>query len=375
MAETGLQLRTRVSDDNTLSLWLEEVPVPQPGPDEVLVEVGAAPINPSDLFLLFGPADMSSARMSGSAERPVLSAPIPPHAMGMVQARLGQALAAGNEGAGKVIATGDSAAAQALLGKTVGVFGGEMFAQYRCANVHACLELNEGTSAVEGASCFVNPMTALGMVETLKMEGHKALVHTAAASNLGQMLNRLCQRDAVPLVNIVRKPEQEALLREQGARHVVNSEADDFMPQLQAALNETDATLAFDAIGGGKLASHILNAMEAVAAKKMTEYNRYGSTTHKQLYIYGALDLGPTVLTRNFGFAWNIGGWLLPMFLQKVGMQRGAELRARVADEIKTTFTSDYTRQISLAEMLDPELVAAYNRRATGEKYLVLPQA
>jgi NADPH:quinone reductase-like Zn-dependent oxidoreductase len=218
-------------------------------------------------------------------------------------------------------------------------------------------------------------MTALGMVETLKMEGHKALVHTAAASNLGQMLNRLCQRDAVPLVNIVRKPEQEALLREQGARHVVNSEADDFMPQLQAALNETNATLAFDAIGGGKLASHILNAMEAVTAKKMTEYNRYGSTTHKQLYIYGALDLGPTVLTRNFGFAWNIGGWLLPMFLQKVGMQRGAELRARVADEIKTTFTSDYTRQISLAEMLDPELVAAYNRRATGEKYLVLPQA
>ncbi|QIB64427.1 zinc-binding dehydrogenase [Kineobactrum salinum] len=375
MAETGLQLRTRISDDNTLSVWLEEVPVPQPGPDEVLVEVGAAPINPSDLFLLFGPADMSRARTSGSAARPVLSADIPPQAMASVQARLGQALPAGNEGAGKVIAAGDSAAAQALLGKTVGVFGGEMFAQYRCVNVHTCLELNEETSAEEGASCFVNPMTALCMVETLKVEGHTALVHTAAASNLGQMLNRLCQRDTIPLVNIVRKPEQETLLRDQGASHVVNSEADDFKPQLQAALSETGATLAFDAIGGGKLASHILTAMEAAAASEMSEYNRYGSTTHKQLYIYGVLDPGPTLLSRNFGFAWGMGGWLLPIFLQKIGMQRGAELRARVADEIKTTFASHYTRRISLAEMLDPEVVVAYNRRATGEKYLVLPQA
>lgn len=375
MAETGLQLCTRVNDDNTLSLWLEEVPVPRPGPGEVLIEVGAAPINPSDLFLLFGPADMSNPRLSGSSARPVLTADIPAQAMNLVQARLGQALPAGNEGAGRVVAAGDSAVAQALLGKMVGVFGGAMYAQYRCVDAHACLQLHEDTSAAEGASCFVNPMTALGMVETARMEGHKALVHTAAASNLGQMLNRLCQRDGIALVNVVRKPEQAALLRDAGARHVVNSEAEDFMPQLVAALNETDATLAFDAIGGGKLASHILNAMEAVAAKKMTEYNRYGSTTHKQLYIYGALDLGPTQLTRNFGFAWGIGGWLLPLFLQKIGTQRGAELRARVADEIKTTFASQYTRQISLAEMLDPELIASYNRRATGEKYLVLPQA
>lgn len=374
MADTGLQLRTRVNDDNTLTLWLEDVALPQPGPDEVLVRVEAAPINPSDLALLFGPADMSTARNSGSAERPVITADIPASAMRLVQARLGQALPAGNEGAGTVVAAGSSDAAQALLGKTVGAFGGEMFAQYRCVSAHACLVLNEGTSAAEGASCFVNPMTALGMVETLHMEGHKALVHTAAASNLGQMLNRLCQADAIPLVNIVRKTEQSELLMSQGAEYVVNSGSESFQQDLLAALDATDATIAFDAIGGGKLGGTILNSMEAVAARKMTEYNRYGSNTFKQLYIYGALDLGPTVLTRNFGFAWNIGGWLLPLFLQKAGHQKVGEMRARVAAEIKTTFASHYTRRVTLAEALSLDAIEAYNRRATGEKYLVLPQ-
>jgi len=375
MADTGLQLRTRVNDDNTLTLWLEDTPVPQPGPDQVLIRVDAAPINPSDLALLFGPADMSTARVSGTPERPVVTADIPPAAMRIVQARVGQALPAGNEGAGEVIAAGSGTAAQALLGKTVGVFGGEMFGQYRCVSAQACLVLHDDTSAEEGASCFVNPMTALGMVETLHLENHGALVHTAAASNLGQMLNRLCIADGIPLVNIVRKDEQAALLQAQNAEHVVNSEAADFQQQLLAALDITDATLAFDAIGGGKLGGTILNSMEAVAARKMTEYNRYGSNTFKQLYIYGALDLGPTVLTRNFGFAWNIGGWLLPMFLQKVGMQKAGEMRSRVAAEIKTTFASHYTSKVSLAEALSLEAIDAYNRRATGEKYLVLPQA
>jgi len=375
MANTGLQLRTRVNDDNTLTLWLEDTPIVQPGPEQVLIRVDAAPINPSDLALLFGPADMSTARVSGTPERPVITADIPPGAMRIVQARVGQALPAGNEGAGEVIAAGSSAAAQALLGKTVGVFGGEMFGQYRCVSAQACLVLNEDTSAEEGASCFVNPMTALGMVETLHLEHHNALVHTAAASNLGQMLNRLCIADGIPLVNIVRKDEQAALLQAQNAEHVVNSEAADFQQQLLAALDATDATLAFDAIGGGKLGSTILNSMEAVAARKMTEYNRYGSNTFKQLYIYGGLDLGPTVLNRNFGFAWNIGGWLLPLFLQKVGMHKAGEMRTRVAAEIKSTFASHYTRKVSLAEALSLEAIDAYNRRATGEKYLVLPQA
>ncbi|PLW83223.1 NADH oxidase [Kineobactrum sediminis] len=375
MADTGLQLRTRVNEDNTLTLWLEEQALPEPGADQVLIQVEAAPINPSDLALLFGPADMSTARVSGTPERPVVTADIPAEAMRMVQGRLGQALPAGNEGAGKVIAAGSSDAAQALLGRTVGAFGGEMFSQYRCVSAHACLPLNDDTSAIEGASCFVNPMTALGMVDTLHMEGHKALVHTAAASNLGQMLNRLCIKDGIPLVNIVRKPEQEALLLGQSATHVVNSEAENFHPELLAALDKTNATLAFDALGGGKLGSTILSSIEAVAARKMTEYSRYGSNTFKQLYIYGGLDMGPTVLSRNFGFAWSIGGWLLPLFLEKVGPQRGAELRERVAAEIKTTFASHYTRQVSLAEALSLEAITAYNRRATGEKFLVLPQA
>ena len=374
MTQSGLQLRTKITDDNKLTLWLEEVAVPQPGPDEVVVRIDAAPINPSDLGLLFGPADMSTAQQTGTAERPVITAGIPAGRLGMVQARIGQALAAGNEGAGEVIAAGSSAAAQALLGKTVGVIGGEMYAQYRCANVAACLPLHEGTSAVEAASCFVNPMTALGMVETLRREGHKALVHTAAASNLGQMLNRLCQSEGIPLVNIVRKPEQAQLLKSQGAQYVIDSSAEDFKAQLKAALAATDASLVFDAIGGGSLVSDILAAMETVASSKMNEYSRYGSNTFKQAYIYGGLDMSPTVLKRNFGFAFSVGGWLLTPTLQKLGGQRIQELKQRVAAEIKTTFASHYNHQVSLAGALSLEAISGYNKRATGEKYLILPQ-
>lgn len=373
MSDTGLQLRTRVNDDGTLTLWLEEQPVPEPGPEEVVLRVGAAPINPSDLFLLFGPADPASAKVAGTPERPEVTLTLPEGTLSLVEGRIGQALAAGNEGAGTVIAAGSAPQAQALLGRTVGVFGGEMYSQYRCVNALQCLPLEEGTSAEQGASCFVNPMTALGMRETMQMEGHTGLVHTAAASNLGQMLNRLCLADDIPLVNIVRRPEQAALLREQGAKYVVDSSSEGFMPELIAALEATGSTLAFDAIGGGKLVGRILTAMESVAVEQMTEYNRYGSNTFKQVYIYGALDLAPTVLTRNFGFAWSVGGWLLPQFLHRAGPERSEAMRTRVAREIRTTFASHYSHRVSLAEMLDPAVMQAYSRRATGEKYLVLP--
>jgi len=374
MTTTGLQLRSLVKDDNTLEISLTEVEFPEPGPYEVLVRVDATPINPSDLALLVGPADPATFRAGGTPERPVLTADIPAAAMKMVAGRLNESLPVGNEGAGVVVAAGSSEAAQALLGRTVGMVGGEMYAQYRCIHVQQCLPLEEGTSAAEGASCFVNPLTALGMVETMRREGHKALVHTAAASNLGQMLNRLCIADGVDLVNIVRKPEQEKILRDLGAKYIVNSSSDSFMDELTAALKATGATLAFDATGGGKLASQILSCMEAAAASSMKVYNRYGSDVFKQVYIYGALDRSPTILTRNFGFSWSVGGWLLFPFLQKVGPEKTMELRTRVAREIKTTFASHYTREISLPQVLSLEALAVYGKQATGEKFLIRPQ-
>jgi NADPH:quinone reductase-like Zn-dependent oxidoreductase len=374
MTTTGLQIRSLVKDDNTLEISLAEVEFPEPGPDEVLVRVEATPINPSDLALLVGPADPATFSAGGTPERPVLTAQIPPGAMRMVAGRLNESLPVGNEGAGVVVAAGSSAAAQALLGRTVGMVGGEMYAHYRCLNIQQCLPLEEGTTAVEGASCFVNPLTALGMVETMRREGHKALVHTAAASNLGQMLNRVCLADGVDLVNIVRKVEQEKILRDLGAKYIVNSSSESFMSDLTAALKATGATIAFDATGGGKLASQILSCMEAAAASNMKVYNRYGSDVFKQVYIYGGLDRSPTVLTRNFGFSWSIGGWLLFPFLQKVGVEKMMELRGRVAREIKTTFASHYTREISLAETLSLEALAVYGKQATGEKFLIRPQ-
>ena len=287
--------------------------------------------------------------------------------------RLDQSMPVGNEGAGVVVAAGASDEAQALLGKTVAIFGGAMYSQYRCVKVGQCLVLPEGTTPAEGASCFVNPLTALGMVETMRREGHTALVHTAAASNLGQMLNRICIEDEVGLVNIVRTQQQEDLLRAIGAKHVCNSSAPTFMQDLTEALAATGATLAFDAIGGGKLAGQILTCMEAALTRSATEYSRYGSATHKQVYIYGALDPGPTVLNRSFGIAWGVGGWLLWPFLQKIGPAAAQKLRERVVAELKTTFASHYTKEISLAEALRLEEIAVYGKRATGAKYLINP--
>jgi len=375
MPTSSLQLRTLIKDDNTLELSFAEVEVPEPGPNEVLVRVEAAPINPSDLALLFGPADMSTARVSGTVDRPVVTADIPEKLMRLVQARLGQSLPIGNEGAGVVQAAGSSDAAQALVGKTVGMVGGEMYSEYRCINVFQALELADGTSAADGASCFVNPLTSQAMVETMRMEGHTALVHTAAASNLGQMLNRICLADGVDLVNVVRKPEQEEILKGIGAKYICNSANDSFRSDLTEALVTTGATIAFDATGGGRLGSDILTCMEAAAARSMGEYNRYGSDVYKQLYIYGGLDRSPTTLTRNFGFAWGVGGFLLTPFLKKVGIEKQLAMRARVAAEIKTTFASHYTSKVSLAGALSPEAMSIYGRQATGEKFLILPHA
>ena len=375
LPENALELRSLVTPQGTLELSLHDVPVPTPAANEVLVRVEASPINPSDLGLLLAGADMTTATVAGDPERPTVTASLGAGALGGLSARIDKSLPVGNEGAGIVVAAGPSPAAQALLGRRVGIAGGAMYTQYRVVDASACLVLPEGATARDGASSFVNPLTALGMLETMRREGHSGLVHTAAASNLGQMLVKLCQEDGIPLVNIVRKPEQEELLRSMGAIHVCNSGSPSFATDLVEALKATSATLAFDATGGGTLVSQILTGMEEAVSSTAGEYSRYGSTVHKQVYIYGGLDTGPTTLTRNFGMAWGIGGWLLTPFLQSAGAETVGRLRARVAEELTTTFASTYTREVSLADMLRPDAFNAYVKRATGEKFLVTPQA
>ncbi|OKO88336.1 NADH oxidase [Bradyrhizobium sp. NAS80.1] len=371
--KTGLQLRSLIKKSGELEISLLDVPTPEPAADEVVVRVEAAPINPSDLGLLIGAADMSTAKASGGKDAPVITAKVPEGAMRAMAGRLDESMPVGNEGAGVVIKTGSSDAAKALMGKTVAMIGGAMYAQYRTLKVRECLPLPSGTTPAEGASCFVNPLTALGMTETMRREGHKALVHTAAASNLGQMLNKICIKDGIPLVNIVRSKEQADILHKIGAKYVVDSTAPSFLGDLTNALVETGATIAFDAIGGGKLAGDILNCMEAAINKTAKEYSRYGSSVHKQVYVYGALDVRPIELPRGFGMAWGVGGWLLFPFLMKIGPADGAKLRQRVVDELKTTFASHYTKVVSLQEALDLANIAVYAKRATGEKFLINP--
>ncbi len=370
---TGLQLQSLVKPEGVLEISLASVPTPTPADDEVVVRIEATPINPSDIGLLFGAGDISTAKLSGPASHPVVTMQIPPAAMKAMAGRLGQAMPVGNEGAGVVVAAGSAPAAQALLGKTVALLGGAMYAQYRCIKAEQCLLLPEGSTPAEGASCFVNPLTALGMVQTMRLEGHTALVHTAAASNLGQMLNKICIKDGIGLVNIVRKPEQAALLKSLGATYVCDAAAPTFIEDLTQALVATGATLAFDATGGGKLAGQILGCMEAALNRTAKEYSRYGSITHKQVYIYGGLDTRPTEFNRNFGMAWGMGGWLLFPFLQRIGAEAAQALRQRVANELKTTFASSYSKEISLAEALQPAEIAVYGQRATGTKYLINP--
>lgn len=371
--ETGLQIQSTLLESGTLQVELANVDVPAPGEHEVIVRIEASPINPSDLGVLFGPADISKASSTGTGAATVLTAPVAPALVKRFSARVGQALTVGNEGAGVVVAAGSSDVAQALMGKTVAVFGGSMYTQYRAIPAVMCLPLQPGTTPQQGASCFVNPLTSLGMVETMRMEGHKALVHTAAASNLGQMLNKICIADGVDLVNIVRKQEQVDILKGLGAKYICNSSDENFMANLTDAIFETGATIAFDATGGGELASQILTAMELAAARTPAAYSIYGSTQHKQVYLYGSLDVSPTILNRAYGMAWGVGGWLLPLFLAKVGMEKGNELRGRVARELTTTFASHYTQELSLSEALSADVAKQYNLKVTGEKYLLCP--
>jgi NADPH2:quinone reductase len=368
-----LQLRSLAKKSGEIELSLVTTSIPKPGADEVIVRIEAAPINPSDLGLLLANADWSHATLSGTAQQPIVTAALSANAVQALAARIDISMPVGNEGAGLVVESGSSDAAKALAGKTVALLGGAMYSQYRCVNVNQCLVLPEGASAKDGASSFVNPLTALGMIGTMRREGHKALVHTAAASNLGQMLNRLCLAEHIGLVNIVRKEEQEDVLRAAGAQHVCRTDSATFLKDLTDALLATGATIGFDAIGGGPLAGQILGCMEAALNRSATVYSRYGSVTHKQVYLYGSLDMSPAVLNRNYGMAWGVGGWLLTPYIEKIGPLAFQELKERVARELKTTFASHYTKEISLTEALQPDTIAAYSRRATGEKYLVNP--
>lgn len=368
MAFTGRELRSTLSEDGTLRLSLEEVTYADPAADEVIVRIEAAPINPSDLGLLLGPAQVETLRQDGEA----LVFDVPQGRLASMKARLGQSMPVGNEGAGTVVAAG--AEAEHLMGKRVAAIGGAMFADYRLLKARDVVALPEGTQAADGAAIFVNPMTALAFVETMRREGHSAIVHTAAASNLGQMLQKICLADGIPLVNIVRSEEQAAILRDIGATHVLNSRDADFRAKLVDAVAETGATIAFDAIGGGTLGSDILQAMEAAAVREMAEYSRYGSDRFKQLYLYGALDLAPTTLNRlAFGFQWSVSGWLLMPFLRRAGAETLGAIRQRILSELTTTFASRYTRTIGLAEALQPDVLRAYERKATGEKFLIDP--
>ncbi len=371
---TTRQLHSLVTPEGELVLSIGQVETPRPGPREVLVRVEAAPVNPSDLGLLLAMADVSQAVADDSADEATVRAPIAEAVMPALAARVGRAMPVGNEGAGVVVAAGESPEAQALLGRTVGFLGGATYGEYCLASPRMCLPLPEGADPADGASSFVNPLTALGMVETMRREGHTGLVHTAAASNLGQMLNRICLADEVPLVNVVRRPEQAALLRDQGAAHVCDSSEATFESDLVTALRETGATLAFDAIGGGRTAGQILNAMEAAIVSADSPYSRYGSDVHKQVYVYGALDPRPIELRRRFGFAWGVGGWLLTPFLARTSTEVLVRMRQRVADELTTTFASHYTDQISLREALDVETLQRCARQATGQKFLLRPQ-
>ncbi|KIN70425.1 Oxidoreductase, zinc-binding dehydrogenase family [Sulfitobacter noctilucae] len=368
MSITGKQLFTTLESDGTLTVAIEDVTFPEPTGNQVLVKMEAAPINPSDLAILTGAADLENADYS--AGKYVAKMPEPFNTGS--KARHGLKLPAGNEGAGTVVATGDGDKAKALMGQRVACVPGNAYSQYCIADAHMCLPLGDYT-AEEGASAFVNPMTALGFAENAKAEGQDALLHTVGASNLGQMLTRICQEDGLGLVNIVRKEEHADLLKKLGSTHVVNSSDDDFMKNLRTAIDDTDAFFGFDPIGGGKTVDGVFKAMEQVAITKMTEYSRYGSNQQKRMFIYGRLDTSPTTLSPSYGFGWTLSGWLLFPFLQSVGSETVGRMRKRVLENLTTTFASHYKKHVSLEEMLTKEAVTDYRAMKTGEKYLVTP--
>ena len=369
------EIRSEITSEGKLNLSIVTSDVPTPNDEEVLIKVEASPINPSDLGLLISfAADLDSISSQGSGDDTVTTMGIHPGLMQSMKPRIDKSMKVGNEGGGVIVDAGKNV--KNLIGKTVGVAGGAMYSQYRCLPAMSCLVMNEGTTSAEAASSFVNPLTALGFTETMKLENHSALVHTAAASNLGQMLVKICLADDIPLVNIVRKEEHVELLKNLGAKYICNTSDENFTKNLIDCLVETGATLGFDATGGGnegKLAGQILSAMEVAANKNATEYSRYGSDTYKQVYIYGGLDPTPTVLNRSFGLSWGLGGWLLTPFIGRVGMEKFQEMRDRVAREITTTFASSYTKEVSLEEMLEPDAIKTYAKQATGTKYLVTP--
>ena len=373
--QTSKEIRSTVTNEGNIEISIATVEKPTPSKNEVLIKVEASPINPSDLGLLISfAADLDSLSVSGSGDTTVAKMKIHPALMGAMKPRLDQSMQVGNEGGGVIEDAG--ANAKGLIGKTVGVAGGAMYSQYRCVPASSCLVMDDNTTSAEAASSFVNPLTALAFVETMKMENHSAIVNTAAASNLGQMLVKVCKDDSIPLVNIVRKSEQVEVLENLGAEYVCNTSDSDFMKDLVAALIATGATLGFDATGGGnegELPGQILSAMEIAANKTAKEYSRYGSDTYKQVYIYGGLDQSPTILNRSFGMQWGLGGWLLTPMIGRIGIERFQQMRERVAKEIKTTFASQYTQEISFEEMLQPETIKTYAKQATGEKYLINP--
>lgn len=368
----SLEFRNTIRSEGRLELSLERVEVPTPQADEVVVRIDATPINPADLLSLLGPADPGTFRVGGNTSRPTAWADIAPAQLTRFASRLDMPMGLGTEGAGLIVGTGP--ASRHLLGQTVATRSSlGMYAQYRVVKATDCLLLPQGVTARQGASALINPLTALGMLETLRREGHTALVHTAAASNLGQMLNRLCLEDQVPLINIVRTPAQVALLKQQGARHVLDSSSPTFESDLLAVLIDTGATLAFDAIGGGTMAGTLLRGMEKALNARTATFSRYGSPVHKQVYTYGVLDPGPKVLEGNMGMAWGVGGWLMTWFYETLDPARVLQLRERVASGLTSTFASHYTSQISLSDALLPEMIRAYSQRTTGEKFLICP--
>lgn len=368
MTTTGNQLFTTLTPDGKLTLEVAQSEFPAPTGNQVLVKMEAAPINPSDLAILTSAADFEGADYSAGK----VVAEMPEPFLSGQKGRHGQRLPAGNEGAGTVIATGDSDMAKALMGQRVACVPGHAFSQYAIAEAMMCIPLGDH-SAETGASNFVNPMTALGFVETAKMEGHEAIIHLAAASNLGQMLNRICVEDGMKLVNIVRKDEHVELLKSQGAKYVVNSSAPTYMADLRDAIKETGAYLGFDPIGGGQASDGVLKAMEQVASAQMGEFSRYGSNQQKKMYIYGRLDLSPTILTPSYGLQWSVAGWLLTPFLQRAGMETVGRMRKRVQDNLTTTFASQYKAKVTLEQMLEKDAICDYRQMKTGEKYLVTP--